>query len=68
MDKEMVNNWAYLFLKQGFPILCIVVTGLALAAIWTDKKKGQSAKIMWTAIVVLFPVVGVAAYLIFGYR
>jgi hypothetical protein len=64
----MENNPIYLTIKYGFPLLWLVMTAMALSAIWTDRRKSRSQKISWSALVILLPFLGVGIYLFFGYR
>jgi hypothetical protein len=64
----MENHPAYLAIKFGFPLLWVIVTIMAIVAIWTDKRKQKPVKWFWTAIVGLIPFIGVGVYLGFGYR
>ena len=64
----MKDHPLYLAIKFGFPLLWVIVTVMALVAIWTDKRKSKQIKWIWTAVVVLIPFIGVGVYLGFGYR
>jgi len=67
-EQFMENHPVYLTIKFGFPLLWVIVTIMALVAIWTDKRKAKPTQWLWTALVVLLPFLGVGIYLGFGYR
>ena len=60
------NFWQVL--RLGLPMLWFVLSAMALVALWTDNRKSQQKKIMWTAVICLLPLLGVGIFLLFGYR
>jgi hypothetical protein len=64
----MEDHPLYLLIKFGFPVLWVIVTAMAIVAVWTDKRKSRSIKWFWTAVIALLPFIGVGVYLGFGYR
>jgi hypothetical protein len=44
----------------------LLLAGAALASIWSGGRHSRKARVVWTAIVVLVPVLGPAAWFVLG--
>jgi len=49
-----------------FVAAAIILAVLALASIWMGKRHGRPAKIVWTVIVVLVPILGACGWYLLG--
>ncbi|MBK5186792.1 MAG: PLDc N-terminal domain-containing protein [Gemmatimonadaceae bacterium] len=51
-----------------FVAIAVIAGVLALASIWLGRRHGRPAKIVWTAIVVLVPVLGACGWFLLGHQ
>ena len=67
-----MNSWLptdfMTFRRAGWPLLWLVVTAMTVAYIWRMKDKGKTYKVIWTAVVILVPFLGIGIWLLLGYR
>lgn len=49
-----------------FVAAAIILAVLALASIWMGKRHGRQAKIVWTVIVVVIPILGACGWYLLG--
>jgi Phospholipase_D-nuclease N-terminal len=49
-----------------FVAAAIILAVLALASIWMGKRHGRPAKIVWTVIVVVIPILGACGWYLLG--
>ena len=49
-----------------FAAAAIILAVLALASIWLGRRHGKPAKMVWTVIVVLVPVIGACGWYVLG--
>jgi hypothetical protein len=55
------TNWPLWFVGAW-----IILAVCALASIWLGRRHGRPAKLVWTVIVVLIPVLGAAGWFMLG--